>query len=115
MRGGYGRSDEGRERPYGLSSRAPRSPGRAETAALTLDGQRLFARPAAASRARSSLSPCRFGLSPDAFAALAPAAFAGALRLDACLRLHVIERAPAPAPERLPCDGPSMAASIVTA
>src|SRR5215213_8061876 len=88
MQGGYGRSDEGREGRY---------------------GQRLFGRPAAASRARSSLSPCRFGLSPDAFAALAPAAFAA---LFASTRAFVFTLSRAVAPSRFrdavmaaSCDG----------
>src|SRR5215218_5560515 len=88
MRSGYGRSDEGRERPY---------------------GQRLFARPAAASRARSSLSPCRFGLSPDAFAALAPAAFAAPFASTRCF-VRTLSRAVAPSRFRdavmaASCDG----------
>ena len=60
---------------------------------VMLDGQRLFARPAAASRARSSLSPCRFGLSPDAFAALAPAAFAALFASTLCFVFTTIEGA----------------------
>src|SRR3954471_11475890 len=74
-----------------------------------LDDQRLFERPAAASRARSSLSPCRFGLSPDAFAALAPAAFAA---LFASTRCFVFTLSSALAPSRFrdavmaaSCDG----------
>src|SRR3954467_8649946 len=91
-----------------------------------LDGQRLFERPAAASRSRSSFSPCRFGLSPEAFAALPPPAFAALLASTRALVFTLAIAAPSPsvvftdtsglpppALERLPCDGPAMAASIV--